>query len=134
MREELSFFSNQCLDEVKRVSQDNGKLLTDHFLQLSQVQCQSINEVSCCRIIEYSSTYYGQIFTHTLLTTWAMSMKKLKYKNKFSLNRQMQWKGQTNYYNDKLIQLVISLSIPSIYYLLKIAFFDVISFNHLSHT
>jgi len=37
MREELSFFSNQCLDEVRRVSQDNGRLLTDHFLQLSQV-------------------------------------------------------------------------------------------------
>lgn len=31
-REELSFYTNQCLDEVKRTGKDNGDLLTDHFI------------------------------------------------------------------------------------------------------
>ena len=34
-REELSFYSNQCLDEIRRVGTDNGKLLIDHFIQMS---------------------------------------------------------------------------------------------------
>lgn len=35
MREELSFYTNQCLDEVRRVGKDNGDLLTDHFITMS---------------------------------------------------------------------------------------------------
>ena len=35
-REELSFYSNTCLDEMRRVGNDNGKLLIDHFIQMSQ--------------------------------------------------------------------------------------------------
>lgn len=42
-REELSFYSNQCLDETRRVGKDNGKLLIDHFIQMSQTQCSYIN-------------------------------------------------------------------------------------------
>ena len=35
MREELSFYTNQCLDEVRRVGKDNGDMLTDHFITMS---------------------------------------------------------------------------------------------------
>ena len=45
-REELFFYSNQCLSEVRRVGQDNGLLLTDHFITMSQIQCAYINQVS----------------------------------------------------------------------------------------
>ena len=44
-REELSFWTNQCLDEVKRVSWDNGILLTDHFITMSQIECAYISQV-----------------------------------------------------------------------------------------
>lgn len=46
LREELSFWTNQCLDEVRRVSNDNGVLLTDHFITMSQIECAYINQVS----------------------------------------------------------------------------------------
>ena len=46
VREELFFYSNQCLSEVRRVGQDNGLLLTDHFITMSQIQCAYINQVS----------------------------------------------------------------------------------------
>ena len=45
-KEELSFYSNQCLDEVRRIGKDNGKLLINHFIQMSQTQCSYINGVS----------------------------------------------------------------------------------------
>lgn len=31
-KEELSFYSNQCLEETRRVGKDNGKILVDHFI------------------------------------------------------------------------------------------------------
>jgi hypothetical protein len=34
-REELAFFTNQCLAEVRRVGVDNGELLTNHFITMS---------------------------------------------------------------------------------------------------
>ena len=34
-REELNFFSNQCWDEIKRVGKDNGRLLREHFKDMS---------------------------------------------------------------------------------------------------
>jgi hypothetical protein len=34
-REELFFYSNQSLSEVRRVGTDNGLLLTDHFITMS---------------------------------------------------------------------------------------------------
>jgi hypothetical protein len=34
-KEELAFYSNQCLDETRRVGKDNGKLLIEHFIQMS---------------------------------------------------------------------------------------------------
>jgi len=42
-KEELAFYSNQCLDETRRVGKDNGKLLIEHFIQMSQTQCSYIN-------------------------------------------------------------------------------------------
>ncbi len=45
-REELAFFTNQCLAEVRRVGADNGELLTNHFITMSQIQCAYINQVS----------------------------------------------------------------------------------------
>ena len=36
-REELFFYSNQSLAEVRRVGADNGNLLTDHFITMSQI-------------------------------------------------------------------------------------------------
>jgi len=46
LREELSFYTNQCLAEVKRIGADNAELLTDHFITQSQLQCTYINQVS----------------------------------------------------------------------------------------
>ena len=37
LREELFYYSNQCLGEVRRVGNDNGLLLTDHFITISQI-------------------------------------------------------------------------------------------------
>lgn len=34
-REELSFYTNQCLDEVRRTGRDNGRLLSDHYIEMS---------------------------------------------------------------------------------------------------
>ena len=34
-REELSFYTNQCFEEVKRVSEDNAESLSDHFITQS---------------------------------------------------------------------------------------------------
>lgn len=63
MREELSFYTNQCLDEVRRVGKDNGELLTDHFITMSQIQCAYINQVSilCVFDIGFSIMFNGQI-------------------------------------------------------------------------
>ena len=36
-REELSFFTNQCWDEIRRVGNDNGRLIRDNFREMSQV-------------------------------------------------------------------------------------------------
>lgn len=44
MREELSFYTNQCLDEVKRVARDNVKVFKDHFCTQAQLQCTYINQ------------------------------------------------------------------------------------------
>ena len=43
-REELFFYSNQSLAEVRRVGADNGNLLTEHFITMSQIQCAYINQ------------------------------------------------------------------------------------------
>lgn len=40
----MSFLSNQCLEETRRIGRDNGKLLIDHFIQMSQTQCSYINQ------------------------------------------------------------------------------------------
>lgn len=37
MGEELSFYTNQCLDEVHRVSKDNGVALIDHFMDHGKI-------------------------------------------------------------------------------------------------
>ena len=42
-REELAFYTNQCLSEVRRVGKDNGGLLTDSFVAMSRTQCSYIN-------------------------------------------------------------------------------------------
>lgn len=34
-REELGFFTNQCWEEIKRVSRDNGALLREQFMEMS---------------------------------------------------------------------------------------------------
>ncbi len=63
MREELSFYTNQCLDEVRRVGKDNGELLTDHFITMSQIQCAYINQVSILFLFDFgfSIMFNGQI-------------------------------------------------------------------------
>ena len=43
-REELCFYTNQCWDEIRRVGNDNGKLIRDHFRDMSQIQCSYINQ------------------------------------------------------------------------------------------
>lgn len=37
-REELSFYTNQSLEEVKRVATDNSLQLTDHFITMTQIE------------------------------------------------------------------------------------------------
>ena len=43
LREEYFFYSNQCLSEVRRIGHDNGQLLSDHFVTMSQIMCTYIN-------------------------------------------------------------------------------------------
>jgi hypothetical protein len=45
-REEMSFFTNQCWDELRRVSSDNGGILREHYMEMSQMMCQFINSNS----------------------------------------------------------------------------------------
>ena len=45
-REQLAFYTNQCFEETRRIGRDDGKLLIDHFIQMSQTQCSDINQVS----------------------------------------------------------------------------------------
>ena len=45
-REEFSYYTNQCLNEVRRVGKDNGQLLTGQLMEMSQVECAYINQVS----------------------------------------------------------------------------------------
>lgn len=37
MREELSFYTNQCLSEVRRVGRDNADVFKDHFATQAQL-------------------------------------------------------------------------------------------------
>ena len=46
VREELSYYTNQSFQEVRRVGNDNSILLNDHYLELGQHMCVQINEVS----------------------------------------------------------------------------------------
>eukprot|EP00351_Strombidinopsis_sp_SopsisLIS2011_P000506 CAMPEP_0116878234 /NCGR_PEP_ID=MMETSP0463-20121206/9964_1 /TAXON_ID=181622 /ORGANISM="Strombidinopsis sp, Strain SopsisLIS2011" /LENGTH=118 /DNA_ID=CAMNT_0004526211 /DNA_START=1214 /DNA_END=1570 /DNA_ORIENTATION=- len=43
-REEFSYYTNQCLNEVRRVGKDNGQLLTGQLMEMSQVECAYINQ------------------------------------------------------------------------------------------
>lgn len=42
-RYELNFFSNQCWDEIRRVSKDNGMLLTEHFKDFALLHCTQLS-------------------------------------------------------------------------------------------
>jgi len=44
VREELSYYTNQSFQEVRRVGNDNSVLLNDHYLELGQHMCVQINE------------------------------------------------------------------------------------------
>jgi hypothetical protein len=44
-KQELCFFSNQCWDELRRVSKDNGILLADHFKDMGALHCIKISSV-----------------------------------------------------------------------------------------
>lgn len=54
-KEELAFYSNQCLEETRRVGKDNGKILIAHFIQMSQLQCSYINQ---------THTLYADFLSH----------------------------------------------------------------------
>ena len=36
-REELSYYTNQCWEETRRIGYDNGRLMRDHFREMSQI-------------------------------------------------------------------------------------------------
>jgi len=38
-KQELCFFTNQCWDEIRRVSNDNGGLLFEHFKDMAMLHC-----------------------------------------------------------------------------------------------
>ena len=42
-RQELCFFSNQCWDEIRRVSKDNGVLLQEHFKDMGLLHCTQLS-------------------------------------------------------------------------------------------
>jgi hypothetical protein len=42
-REELCFFTNQSWDEIRRVANDNGKLIREQFKEMSQIECSYLN-------------------------------------------------------------------------------------------
>jgi len=44
MGEELSFYTNQCLDEVRRVGKDNGVAMIDHFMDQGKIQCEYLQD------------------------------------------------------------------------------------------
>lgn len=46
LQQELNYVTNQCLDEARRVGKDNGDLLIDHFLTMSQIKCAYYTMVS----------------------------------------------------------------------------------------
>jgi len=39
-REEMSFFTNQCWDELRRISEDNGVILREHYMEMAQLMGQ----------------------------------------------------------------------------------------------
>lgn len=39
-REEMSFFTNQCWDELRRISEDNGEILREHYVEMAQLMGQ----------------------------------------------------------------------------------------------
>jgi hypothetical protein len=41
-KHELMFYTNQCWDEIRRVSNDNGSLLFEHFRDMAQLHCSQI--------------------------------------------------------------------------------------------
>jgi hypothetical protein len=41
-KHEVLFFTNQCWDEIRRVSNDNGSLLFEHFRDMAQLHCSQI--------------------------------------------------------------------------------------------
>lgn len=43
-RDYLAFLSNQCLTEVKRVTNDNHTLIKDHYLKVASLMCELINK------------------------------------------------------------------------------------------
>ena len=71
-KEELAFYSNQCLDETRRVGKDNGKLLIEHFIQMSQTQCSYINQVSighlCSIVMSKQAKQFLDIDSQLVLT------------------------------------------------------------------
>lgn len=44
-KQELCFYTNQCWDEIRRVSKDNGTLFTEHFKDMGQIHCSQISSV-----------------------------------------------------------------------------------------
>ena len=44
MREECNYYTNQCLDEVRRVGKDNGVALIDHFMDHGKLQCDYLQQ------------------------------------------------------------------------------------------
>lgn len=42
---EWCFFTNQCWDEIRRVSNDDGGLLFEHFKDMAMLHCSQIQQV-----------------------------------------------------------------------------------------
>lgn len=42
-KRDLSFISNQCWDEIRRVSKDNGVLLQEHLKDLGLLHCTQLS-------------------------------------------------------------------------------------------
>lgn len=67
-RQEVCFYSNQCWDEIRRVSKDNASLLYEHFKDMALLQCTHLSSVRYFISKSYRMHPHGRSLLHSLLT------------------------------------------------------------------
>lgn len=59
VKEELNFYTNNCLLEVRRVGKDNGEILIEHFMDQSKIQVDYMEKQSdlWARFVDYFGSF-----------------------------------------------------------------------------